>query len=104
VPVAVSPAQLPHVPAAERSRWTALWPILLVAATFFAYYLWWQYAFPVAAMIALAALWTVRRWSRAPLAAALFFVVTLFPALGFFNAYPFAYSFVADHFQYLAGL
>jgi tetratricopeptide (TPR) repeat protein len=26
----------------------------------------------------------------------------LFPVLGFFNVYPFRYSFVADHFQYLA--
>ena len=26
------------------------------------------------------------------------------PALGFFNVYPFIFSFVADHFQYLASL
>jgi Flp pilus assembly protein TadD len=30
------------------------------------------------------------------------FCGTLFPALGFLNVYPFRYSFVADHFQYLA--
>ena len=42
--------------------------------------------------------------SRAPLAAMLFFAGTLFPALGFFNVYPFRYSFVADHFQYLASI
>ena len=41
---------------------------------------------------------------RAPLAALLLFVGTLFPALGFFNVYPFRFSFVADHFQYLASL
>src|SRR5438132_1521605 len=29
-------------------------------------------------------------------------VAGLFPALGFINVYPFIYSFVADHFQYLA--
>ena len=46
----------------------------------------------------------VARRNRAPLAAWLFFVGTLFPALGFFNVYPFRYSFVADHFQYLAGI
>jgi tetratricopeptide (TPR) repeat protein len=34
----------------------------------------------------------------------LFFLVTLAPALGFVNVFPFRYSFVADHFQYLAGL
>jgi tetratricopeptide (TPR) repeat protein len=32
----------------------------------------------------------------------LFFVGTLFPALGFLNVYPFRYSYVADHFQYMA--
>ena len=32
------------------------------------------------------------------------FAGTLFPALGFFNVYPFLFSFVADHFQYLASL
>src|SRR5262249_8724298 len=45
-----------------------------------------------------------KRLGRAPLAAVLFFVGTLVPALGFFNVYPFMYSFVADHFQYLASL
>ena len=34
----------------------------------------------------------------------LFFAGTLFPALGFFNVFPFLYSSVADHFQYLAGI
>jgi protein O-mannosyl-transferase len=63
---------------------------------------WWQYLFPSALLLLLAVLvW--RRW-RGPLAALLFFVGTLFPALGFFNVYPFRYSLVADHFQYLASL
>jgi tetratricopeptide (TPR) repeat protein len=44
------------------------------------------------------------RAARAPLAGLLFFVGTLFPALGFLNVYPFRYSYVADHFQYLASL
>ncbi len=35
---------------------------------------------------------------------AVFFVGTLFPVLGFLNVFPFTYSFVADHFQYLASL
>src|SRR5207248_3231700 len=34
----------------------------------------------------------------------LFFVGTLVPALGFVSVYPFLFSFVADHFQYLASL
>lgn len=49
-----------------------------------------------------------QRWGnqlgRGPLIAVLFFGGTLFPALGFFNVYPFKYSFVADHFQYLASI
>ena len=50
----------------------------------------------------LAALVLVARRSRGPLAGFLFFCGTLFPALGFVNVYPFVFSFVADHFQYLA--
>jgi protein O-mannosyl-transferase len=61
-----------------------------------------QDLWPVAAVAALAALFFLRRRSRAPLAAALLFVGTLFPALGFINVYPFRFSFVADHFEYLA--
>lgn len=64
----------------------------------------WQYLFPAAALLLLGVLFWLRRRSRGPLAALLFFIGTLFPALGFFNVYPFRYSFVADHFQYLAGL
>lgn len=65
---------------------------------------WWQYLFPVAALLVAATLvWLSPRW-RGPLAGFLFFAVTLFPALGYFNVYPFLYSFVADHFQYLACL
>src|SRR5262249_38683048 len=48
--------------------------------------------------------WRCRTWSRAPLAAFLFFIGTLTPALGFVNVYPFRFTFVADHFQYLASL
>ncbi|MFN0152468.1 MAG: tetratricopeptide repeat protein [bacterium] len=64
-----------------------------------------QWAYPLATLAALVALWRFRaRIGRAPLAAALFFCGTLFPALGFINTYPMRYSFVADHFQYLASL
>jgi protein O-mannosyl-transferase len=47
---------------------------------------------------------TIARRERGPLAALLFFWATLFPALGFFNVYPFRFSYVADHFQYLASV
>jgi protein O-mannosyl-transferase len=67
---------------------------------------WWQYLFPLAVLALFAPLlWlAVKKKQRGPLAAFLFFVGTLFPALGFFNVYPFIYSYVADHFQYLATL
>jgi len=55
----------------------------------------------VAAIGALGLLWGVRRLSPAPLVAFLFFVGSLFPALGFLNVYPFIFSYVADHWQYL---
>jgi Tfp pilus assembly protein PilF len=55
-----------------------------------------------AAVLATAALWALRRRSRGPLAAWLIYVGSLFPALGFLNVFPFLYSYVADHFQYLA--
>jgi tetratricopeptide (TPR) repeat protein len=66
---------------------------------------WWQWLFPLATFGALAAAaWQARRGQRAWLAAALLFGGTLFPVLGFVNVFPFLFSFVADHFQYLANL
>ncbi len=60
---------------------------------------------PLLAFMTLAALWSLRdRIGRGPLAAMLHYTVALAPALGFFNVYPMRYSFVADHFQYLAGI
>lgn len=43
-----------------------------------------------------------RRLGRGPLATLLFFLLHLVPASGWFNVYPFRYSYLADHFQYLA--
>ena len=64
---------------------------------------WLPLAFALAASIVL---WTYRRtlWGRATLFGFGFFVVALLPVLGFFDVYYFRYSFVADHFQYLADL
>ncbi len=66
---------------------------------------WWQYVYPLAAVGVLAALWLLRgRLGRGPLVAVLCFAGTLFPALGFFNVYYMRYSYVADHWQYLASI
>ncbi|HVU89370.1 MAG TPA: tetratricopeptide repeat protein [Pirellulales bacterium] len=68
-------------------------------------HVWWQYLFPAAAMALVVVLWLARkRTGRGPLAAALIFGGVLVPAIGFFNVYPFRFSFVADHFQYHATL
>lgn len=63
-----------------------------------------QWLGPAATLLGLAGLVLAARRRRGPLAAALLFGGTLFPALGFINVYPFVFSFVADHFQYLAGV
>jgi len=65
---------------------------------------WRQYLFPAAVLPVAIALLLVARRYRGPLAGFLFFAGTLFPVLGFLNVYPFLFSFVADHFQYLACL
>src|SRR5262245_18330387 len=48
--------------------------------------------------------WKRKTWGRGPVVAMGFFAVSLSPALGFFNVYYTVYSFVADHFQYLASI
>jgi protein O-mannosyl-transferase len=63
---------------------------------------WWQYLFPAAALAAGAALLAKRKVWRAPAAALFFFTAMLLPCLGFFSLFTFRYSFVADHYQYLA--
>jgi protein O-mannosyl-transferase len=65
---------------------------------------WQPYIYPTVVIAVVAGGWSLRRWSRAPLAAALLFCGTLVPALGFVDVYPFRYSYVADHFQYLASI
>jgi tetratricopeptide (TPR) repeat protein len=66
---------------------------------------WWQYMYPAGVIWVVLLLWIIRhRVGRGPLVGVLFFCGTLFPALGFFDVYPFQYSYVADHFQYLASV
>ena len=59
----------------------------------------------VAAAAAVVVLWLNRNGFLRPVFfAAAYFVVSLFPVLGFFDVYFFRYSFVSDHFQYLASM
>src|SRR5437867_1886135 len=72
---------------------------------------WWQYLFLIATLALFAGLWLARRKARAPFAGVLWFLLILFPMLGFFNQSFYmsglgpsrhAAIFRADHFQYLA--
>lgn len=57
-----------------------------------------------AAGLALAVYLARRRLGRGPETALLYFAATLSPMLGFIMLYTFRYSFVADHYQYLASI
>ncbi len=72
------------------------WPVEPTAA--------WQWLFPLAALGLGLGLWTLRKRGRAPLATFLFFTFSLFPVLGFVNLFGSRYSWVWDHWQYLADL
>jgi len=97
---------------AGRALWFYTGKLLFPRPIIFIYPRWeisvktfWQYLFPLGILGALAALWFLRKKiGKGPLACVGFFIITLFPALGFFNVYPMLYSFVADHFQYLASI
>ncbi|MGD0651500.1 MAG: tetratricopeptide repeat protein [Verrucomicrobiia bacterium] len=66
---------------------------------------WWQYFFPAATVGVLLTLWLLReRVGKGPLAATLFFVGTTAPVPAAFNLYFTRYSYMADHFYYLAGM
>lgn len=88
--------------------WRLIWPVNLAflnpvwrldTRTFTSYA-------PFALVLAVAGIaWSARkRAGTGPLAAWLSFLVMLFPAMGFLNFYFMRYSFVQDHFQYLASI
>lgn len=97
---------------AGRAIWFYLGKLLWPHPLMFTYPRWridsseaWQFGYPAAAITGVIALWFMRKKAgKGPLIAALFFVGSLFPALGFVNVYPMIFSFVADHFQYLASI
>lgn len=62
-----------------------------------------QYGWLLACIAIALLLWRQRKaLGRGPTAAVLFFALALAPMLGFVSLYTFRYSFVADHYQYLA--
>lgn len=84
-----------------------LWPANL--AFFYPHWnvdanVWWQWSYPLAIVALTTGLVVAAGRARGPLASLLVFSLALFPVLGFLNVYPFRYSYVADHFQYLASL
>ena len=65
----------------------------------------WQYAWPAEFRMVLVCAWLLRkRLGRGVVTALLFFPAMLFPMLGFFSLYTFVYTFVADHYQYMASI
>lgn len=101
---------------ASRAPWFYLGKLLWPGSLSFIYPRWsvgawrgWEVLFIPATLALLTAGFIRARsimnhWGRAPLVVLLFFGGTLLPALGFFDVFPFQYSFVADHFQYHASL
>jgi protein O-mannosyl-transferase len=97
---------------AGRAFWFYLGNLFWPANLCFVYPRWqpnpgsgWQWLYPVTAIGALFTLWLGRgRIGRGPVTALFFYVGTLFPVLGFMNAYGMRYSFVWDHWVYLSAL
>lgn len=95
---------------AGRAAWFYLGKLVWPAGLSFSYGRWEidaarvsAYAGLGAAVTAVVFLWRMRaRLGRGPIAAAVFFVATLSPMLGFVMLYTFRYAFVADHYQYVA--
>lgn len=97
---------------AGRAAWFYLGKLVWPSPLIFIYPRWtidslsvWQWLFPLSFMFLGFTLWKFRpKLGRGPCFAWALFGVTLFPALGFKNFFPMCYSFVADHFQYLASV
>lgn len=94
---------------ASRAIWFYFSKLILPAELAFIYPRWhvpapaWVWGYFASALLLVLGLWLLRnRVGRGPLIAMLLFGGTLLPALGFINVYPMRYSFIADHFQYLA--
>jgi tetratricopeptide (TPR) repeat protein len=97
---------------ASRAMLFYVWKLLIPHPLIFVYPRWtidvtatWQYV-PVVVVLAVAAASVVSfmRGHRGAAIGLAYFAGTAFPALGFFNVFPHRYSFVADHFIYLASI
>ena len=63
----------------------------------------WQWIFPATALVVPVVLFLLhKKISRGPFAAVAFYGLTISPVLGFIAFYTMLYTFVADHYQYLA--
>ena len=108
----VSLGPLERLLIASRAVWFYLGKIFWPAKLTFIYPRWQiDAASPVAYFWLIAAIAFVvaiyygrRRFGRSVEVATLFFIVTLGPLLGFIMLYTFRYTFVADHYQYLASI
>src|SRR5262249_61483650 len=63
---------------------------------------WWQYLFPLAVLVLLGVLWSLRRWSRGPLAGVVVYIFFFFSNVGFFYLFFFLFFFVFCHLAYLS--
>jgi tetratricopeptide (TPR) repeat protein len=91
---------------ASRAVWFHLGKLLWPVGLSFSYARWHidpadprQYAWLAACLLAGGVVWAAGRGLRM---AVLFYVAMLAPLLGFINEYTFRYTFVADHYQYVA--
>ncbi|MGA2069956.1 MAG: tetratricopeptide repeat protein [Sedimentisphaerales bacterium] len=95
---------------AGRALWFYLWKLVWPVNLTFSYPRWnidatdaWQYGWPVSFAAVIVVGWLLRkRTGRGIMTGIIFFPAMLFPMLGFFSLYTFVYTFVADHYQYLA--
>ena len=95
---------------ASHAIWFYLGKLLWPAKLTFSYPKWkldagdpFAYGWVLAAVALCAVIWFARRFvGRSVEVAAVFFVATLAPLTGFIMLYTFRYTFVADHYQYLA--
>ena len=97
---------------AGKDIWFYLWKLAWPHPLTFIYPVWNTEAARVtgflplnAVVLVMLGLWMGRnRGTRGMFFATAYFVISLFPVLSFFNVYFFRYSFVGDHFQYLASI